>query len=98
MTTFWNKTELERLQDFRVILVARRRQAVQSVFELREANKETDSAYGYKAGPEFRAIQDQIEAVDRAIEDEARIESSTQTLKRPAGFNQPIEYPKSGIV
>jgi hypothetical protein len=95
MTTFWDKTELQRLEDFRMILVARRRQIVQSVFDLREANKETDSAAGANSGPEFRTIQDQIDAVDRAIDDEAKIEKGARA---PVGFNRPIDYPKTGVV
>lgn len=67
---------LEDLQAFREILVAARRRVVRQVHELREDNRETEPSAGARWGADFKAIQDQIEAVDRAIKEEELAEPS----------------------
>ena len=63
------------LRAFRDILVARRRELVETLFEAREERGEEDAAYGAHRGLDVQRVQEQIEAVDRAISDEERLAS-----------------------
>lgn len=63
-------SDLKRLQDFRDILVAERRRIVRTVFDLREANNDKTPTGGANRAPDVQKIQEQIDAVDRAIADE----------------------------
>lgn len=70
-------TPIEDLKVFRDLLVTERRNIVRTALELREANdrgQPTALAKGW--GADIRGLQDQIEAVDRAISDEERLEPS----------------------
>lgn len=95
MADFWDKSEVQRLQDFRAILVAHRRQLIQGVFENRHANKETDPAAGSNRGPELKAMQDQIAAVDSAIEDEKQLEGTARAAASDERVPEPASYPDS---
>ena len=63
-------SDLGRLQSFRDILVAERRRIVRTVFELRRANNDTTPTGGANRAPDVQKIQEQIDAVDRALADE----------------------------
>jgi hypothetical protein len=63
------RSPLEALNAFRKMLVEERRQIVSTALELREANGE-----GGLHGAEFQRIQEQIEALDRAIADETALQ------------------------
>jgi hypothetical protein len=63
-------SDLKRLQEFRDILVAERRRIIKTVFDLRETNKDTSPTGGANRAPDVQKIQEQIDAVDRAIADE----------------------------
>ena len=93
MASFWDRSEVQRLQDFREILVAHRRQLIQGVLENRDANKETNPAVGSNRGPELKAIQDQIAAVDQAIEDEKRIEGAARAAASDERAPDPPSHP-----
>ena len=62
-------TDLEELKEFRRILVIRRQQCARNAVDSHVSNREVtgDDAAGSNYGPEFQRIQEQIEAVDRAI-------------------------------
>ncbi len=70
MNSFWDKSEADRLKEFRNILIAARRKTVQSALENNEQNKQTDPTAGAQWGADLKAIQDQIDAIDRALTDE----------------------------
>ncbi|TIN98641.1 MAG: hypothetical protein E5Y06_01495 [Mesorhizobium sp.] len=82
---------VERLEEFREILIATRREGVRNVHHTRDAMRasgfQIGDSDGSSYGAELKALQEEIEAVDRAIEDEKRLalalESSAQS-RRPA--------------
>jgi len=59
------------LEKFRAVLVEERRRIVSTALELREANGE-----GGLWGADVQRLQEQIEAVDRAIKDEENLRPS----------------------
>lgn len=71
--------ELEALKAFRAILVEGRREIVRTAHDLREANRQGGS-YGKNWGADFQQIQEQIEAIDRAIKDEESLEPHEPTV------------------
>ncbi|PBC09733.1 hypothetical protein [Mesorhizobium sp. WSM3859] len=85
------RTHVERLGEFREILVATRREGVRNVHHTRDAMRasgfQIGDSDGSSYGAQLKALQEQIEAVDRAIEDEKRLalvlESAVQS-RRPA--------------
>lgn len=77
---FWEWSEIKRLEEFRQILVARRREIVEQVFSMKAKNKDGSPSLGSLSGPLLQAIQEQIEAVDRALVDEKTI--STPRMSR----------------
>jgi hypothetical protein len=91
MAEYRNKPEVQRLEDFRMILVARRRQLIQTVFENRHAN--TDPTAGANWGPEFKAIQEQIDAVDHAIADETKMDDAARAAASTERSPEPPTYP-----
>jgi len=85
------RTNVERLEEFREILVATRREGVRNVHHTRDAMRasgfQIGDSDGSAYGAQLQLLQEQIEAVDRAIEDEKRLalapESAAQS-RRPA--------------
>ncbi|TGP24103.1 MULTISPECIES: hypothetical protein [unclassified Mesorhizobium] len=71
------RTHVERLAEFREILVATRREGVRNVHHTRDAMRasgfQIGDSDGSSYGAQLKALQEQIEAVDRAIEDEKRL-------------------------
>ncbi len=65
---------LEKLAAFKMILVERRRQIVETAIDSRHSTTpqggEPDPGAGSAWGAEFLAVQQQIDAVDRAMADE----------------------------
>jgi hypothetical protein len=61
------------LQFYRKLLVRTRRSEILSMLETRQHNKAT----GDLRPQNLKSIQDEIEAVDRAIEDETRLKAAT---------------------
>ncbi|MBZ9657485.1 hypothetical protein LB523_00380 [Mesorhizobium sp. ESP-6-4] len=84
------RTHVERLGEFREILVATRREGVRNVHHTRDAMRasgfQIGDSEGSSYGAQLKALQEEIEAVDRAIEDEKRLalalEGRTQS-RRP---------------
>lgn len=70
------QTPVEALQEFRAILVAERQNIVRNALSLRKDNAELGNEImpwdGANRGVEFQRVQEQIDAVDRAIADEER--------------------------
>lgn len=60
------------LEQFRAVLVEERRRIVSTALELRAANGEG----GANWGADVQRLQEQIEAVDRAIKDEEKLRPS----------------------
>ena len=85
------RNHVERLGEFREILVATRREGVRNVHHTRDAMRasgfQIGDSDGSSYGAELKALQEEIEALDRAIEDEKRlaltVESTVQS-RRPA--------------
>ncbi|MBB6412549.1 hypothetical protein [Mesorhizobium sangaii] len=81
------RNHVERLEEFREILVATRREGVRNVHHTRDAMQasgfQIGDSDGSSYGADLMALQAEIEAVDRAIEDEKRLalalESAAQT-------------------
>ncbi|RVD58013.1 hypothetical protein EN828_14260 [Mesorhizobium sp. M2D.F.Ca.ET.185.01.1.1] len=71
------RTHVERLEEFREILVATRREGVRNVHHTRDAMRasgfQIGDSDGSSYGAQLKALQEQIEAIDRAIEDEKRL-------------------------
>ena len=71
------RTHVERLEEFREILGATRREGVRNVHHTRDAMRasgfQIGDSDGSSYGAQLKALQEQIEAVDRAIEDEKRL-------------------------
>ncbi|MFK0691694.1 hypothetical protein ACFX5Q_26330 [Mesorhizobium sp. IMUNJ 23033] len=84
------RNHVERLGEFREILVATRREGIRNVHHTRDAMRasgfQIGDSDGSSYGAELKALQEEIEAVDRAIEDEKRLaltlESAAQS-RRP---------------
>ncbi|MBZ9774556.1 hypothetical protein [Mesorhizobium sp. CO1-1-8] len=83
------RSHVERLEEFREILVATRREGVRNVHHTRDAMRasgfQIGDSDGSSYGAELKVLQEEIEAVDRAIEDEKRalaLESAAQS-RRP---------------
>ncbi|MBZ9841358.1 hypothetical protein [Mesorhizobium sp. CA5] len=84
------RTHVKRLGEFREILVATRREGVRNVHHTRDAMRasgfQIGDSEGSSYGAQLKALQEEIEAVDRAIEDEKRLalalEGRTQS-RRP---------------
>ena len=86
-----SRTHVERLGEFREILVATRREGVRNVHHTRDAMRASGFQIGESDGSSYGAqlqlLQEQIEAVDRAIEDEKRLAvalEGTAQSRRPA--------------
>ena len=71
------RNHVERLGEFREILVATRREGIRNVHHTRDAMRasgfQIGDSDGSSYGAQLKALQEQIEAVDRAIEDEKRL-------------------------
>jgi hypothetical protein len=71
------RNHIERLAAFREILLATRREGIRNVLHTRDAMQasgfQIGDSDGSSYGPELKGLQEQIEAVDRAIEDERRL-------------------------
>ena len=71
------RSHIERLGEFREILVATRREGVRNVHHTRDAMRasgfQIGDSDGSSYGAELKLLQEEIEAVDRAIEDEKRL-------------------------
>ena len=85
------RNHVERLADLREILVATRREGVRNVHHTRDAMRasgfQIGDSDGSSYGAELKLLQEEIEAVDRAIEDEKRLalaDESTAQSVRPA--------------
>jgi hypothetical protein len=87
------RDHVERLEEFREILVATRREGVRNVHHTRDAMRasgfQIGDSDGAIYGAELKALQEEIEAVDRAIEDEKRlsmalVRESSAPSRRPA--------------
>ena len=74
------RNHVERLEVFRDILVAARRDGTRNVLQTRDAMQasgfQIEDSEGAKFGAELKVLQEEIEAVDRAIQDEKRLVSS----------------------
>ena len=74
------RNHVERLEAFREILVAARREGVRNVLQTRDAMRasgfQIKDSDGSNYGAELKVLQEEIEAVDRAIEDEKRLMSN----------------------
>ena len=67
------ESTVEQLEAFREVLVEERRRLVATALDLRRQNGDSG---GENWGPQVKAIQEQIEAVDRAIADEKKLSPS----------------------
>lgn len=71
------RNHIERLEEFREILVATRREGIRNVHHTRDAMRasgfQIEDSDGSSYGAELKVLQEEIEAVDRAIEDEKRL-------------------------
>jgi hypothetical protein len=67
-----SRSPLEYLKQFRQLLVEERRSVIFNFFELRTANRQdnTPTSLVHRHGAEVQKLQEEIEAVDRAIKDE----------------------------
>ena len=87
------RSHVERLEEFREILVATRREGIRNVLHTRDAMQasgfQIQGSDGSSYGAELKAIQEEIETVDRAIQDEKRLAlddegaDAGQTRRRP---------------
>ena len=84
------RSHIERLEEFREILVATRREGIRNVHHTRDAMRasgfQIGDSDGSSYGAQLKALQEEIEAVDRAVEDEnglaLALESAAQS-RRP---------------
>jgi hypothetical protein len=85
------RSHIERLEEFRTVLVAARRDGVRNVHHARDAMVSSGfqiaNSEGAKYGAELKAIQEEIEAVDRAIQDERRLAVLADSEHPPAEPN-----------
>lgn len=87
------RNHIERLEEFREILVATRREGIRNVLHTRDAMQasgfQIQDSDGSSYGAELKGLQEEIEAVDRAIEEEKRLalhvggEGAVQSRRRP---------------
>ena len=87
------RNHIERLEEFREILVAARREGIRNVLHPRDAMRasgfQIQDSDGSSYGAELKVLQEEIEAVDRAIEEEKRLalsvegEGAVQSRRRP---------------
>jgi hypothetical protein len=71
---------VEDLKNLRELLVIERRYVIRDFFQMRERNREDGlpTSLERKEGDQIRRLQEQIEAVDRAINDEELLSSSSK--------------------
>jgi hypothetical protein len=85
------RSHIDRLEEFRAILVAARRDGLRNVHHTRDAmvasGFQIAESEGAKYGAELKALQEEIEAVDRAIEDERKLTMLPDSHDRPAEPN-----------
>ena len=83
------RDHVQRLEEFREILVATRREGVRNVHHTRDAMRasgfQIGDSDGSSYGAELKVLQEEIEAVDRAIEDEKRL---SQALGNDSTINR----------
>ena len=87
------RNHIERLEAFREILVATRREGIRNVLHTRDAMQasgfQIQGSDGSSYGAQLKVLQEQIEAVDRAIDEEKRLalgveaEGTVQSRRRP---------------
>lgn len=86
------RNHVERLREFREILVATRREGVRNVHHTRDAMRASGFQIGDSDGSSYgvglKVLQEEIEAVDRAIEDEKRL---ALTLESAVQSRRPIK-------
>ncbi|MCF6101200.1 hypothetical protein [Mesorhizobium muleiense] len=86
------RNHVERLEEFREILVATRREGVRNVHHTRDAMRasgfQIGDGDGSSYGAKLKELQEEIEAVDRALEDEKRL---ALALERAAQPRRPIK-------
>lgn len=75
------KTHVENLTELRALLVTARRKMVEEALFYRKQNFESPLD-----GDRVKSLQEQIEAVDRAIAEELRDEPSVYDRRGPAKF------------
>lgn len=87
------RSHVERLGEFREILVATRREGVRNVHHTRDAMRasgfQIGNSDGSSYGAQLQALQEQIEAVDRAIEDEKRLALASESAAPTRRPNKP---------
>ena len=93
-----SQSPLDDLRAFRELLVAERRRIIRAALELREANEEQSPTSGAGHGAELQRIQEQIEAVDRAFEDEKKIALEEERGKARAPSRPYPPRPPRGVV
>jgi hypothetical protein len=87
------RNHIERLEEFREILVATRREGIRNVLHTRDAMQasgfQIQGSDGSSYGAQLKVLQEEIEAVDRAIDEEKRMalgvegEGPIQSRRRP---------------
>ncbi|ESX83342.1 hypothetical protein X759_03275 [Mesorhizobium sp. LSHC420B00] len=87
------RSHVERLGEFREILVATRREGVRNVHHTRDAMRasgfQIGDGDGSSYGAEMKVLQEEIEAVDRAIEDEKRLALAIEGAAQPRRPTKP---------
>ncbi len=87
------RSHIERLAEFREILVATRREGVRNVHHTRDAMRasgfQIGDSDGSTYGAELKVLQEEIEAVDRAIEDEKRLAPAVESVAQPRRQSRP---------
>ena len=87
------RSHIERLGEFREILVATRREGVRNVHHTRDAMRvsgfQIGDSDGSSYGAELKVLQEEIEAVDRAIEDEKRLALALESAAQPRRPTKP---------
>ena len=73
MTVSPSQEDLDLIKLYRDALVAERRRLVRSAVELWQAKAPTDPTAGVSWSGDIKKLQDEIEAIDRTIEDEERL-------------------------
>jgi hypothetical protein len=79
---FWHWSEVKRLEEFRQILVERRREIVEQIFSMKAKSRDSSPSLGSRSGPLLQVIQEQIEAVDRALMDEKALSDPRHSRKK----------------
>lgn len=81
------RNHVERLEEFREILVATRREGVRNVHHTRDAMRasgfQIGDSDGSSYGAKLKELQEEIEAVDRALEDEKRLALALESAAQP---------------